>query len=116
MRICEYRFNQPDPQNPNYSMLEIDYYSWIPPGKFSEVRNHRLTLRKNLETDAYEIFRKYYETSIETVIAMRWSLERILEIGDNEWNRFHSDWSESKHKDITCDHAESREFCGKDEP
>ena len=115
MLICEYRFNHPDPENPDYSMLEIDYYSWIPTVMYSETPNHRLTLRKNLVTEKYELVRKYRtETKLEMFFTTP-RLDEVLKFGDNEWNHFHGIWSETEHKDTVCDHAEHREFCGKED-
>jgi len=42
--ICEHEFNRPDPNNPDYSLVEYDLYA-----------KTGLTIRKNLKTNEYEI-------------------------------------------------------------
>lgn len=70
MIICESGFDVPDfytpPEHmgPDYSLREIDYYSWISL-EFQEgidaVRNHRLSLRKNLKENVFEVIRAWSE-------------------------------------------------------
>lgn len=57
MIICEGELGQEDRKNPGYSMAEVDYYDWIPAE--SDIRNHRLTLRKNLVKGEYEFPKGY---------------------------------------------------------
>lgn len=68
MIICEAEFNQPDPKTPKYSMTEVDFYSHIPPtaplGTPFNMRNHRLSLRKNLETGQFEVYRCFMQRSL----------------------------------------------------
>jgi hypothetical protein len=61
MIIRTEEFNLEDPRHKGYSMDEVDYYAWIPQS-FIElgIRNHRLTLRKNLTDGVFEIVRHYY--------------------------------------------------------
>lgn len=61
MIICPYEFNNPDRDDPTYSMLEVDYYAWIPAKWHSTMPNHRLSLRKNLVANTYEVYRQYVQ-------------------------------------------------------
>ena len=29
MIVCEYEFDRPDPKNPSYSLVEVDFYGWF---------------------------------------------------------------------------------------
>jgi hypothetical protein len=42
--VCEHEFEQPDPDNPDYSLVEYDLYAQL-----------GLTIRKNLKDNVYEI-------------------------------------------------------------
>lgn len=68
--ICELSFNDPDKNNPDYSFHEVDYYAFIPydiQRKYN-IENHRLSLRKNLKTGKFEVYRFYYASKKEEVI------------------------------------------------
>ena len=115
MIICETQFNQPDRKNPNYSLDEIDYYAWIPPNP--EVENHRLSLRKNLVTGEFEVYRKFQrrqifskkgltidtnvETGNEKIAFKSKSLAETIKFADSEWKRFHG---KGKEPDKVCEH------------
>jgi len=115
MIICEYEFEDEDINNPGYSHTEIDYYAWIPQG--SGMPNHRLSLRKNLKTQEYEIYRHYYEqhlisrgpvtiitgadTGVEDVAFSSKDLTETIKFADGEWRRFHG---EEKWQDQVCKH------------
>jgi hypothetical protein len=66
MIVCESEFEDPDPQNPGYSFTEVDFYAWIPWESQQRygVENHRLSLRKNLKTGEYEVYRAYMERKL----------------------------------------------------
>jgi len=65
MIICEAEFETPDPKNPDFSMTEVDYYAWIPYDMATpETPNHRLSLRKNLKTGEYELYRRLFQRRI----------------------------------------------------
>ncbi len=53
-----------------------------------EVKNHRLSLRKNLRSGLFEVYRKYSIGNEEVVF--QGPLVEALKIGDNECIRFHS--------------------------
>jgi hypothetical protein len=58
MIICEKEFDRPDPKRPEVSAHEVDYYAWVPAG--CKINNHRLSLRKNMETGQFEVYRHFY--------------------------------------------------------
>lgn len=53
MIICETEFEQPDPNDPEIALTEVDYYAWIP--QAADVPNHRLSLRYRFATNQYEV-------------------------------------------------------------
>src|SRR5712664_2852499 len=61
MIVCEKEFDIPDPNDKNYSLPELDFYAHIPYDKaqLSGVQNHRLSLRKNLVTGDFEVYRVF---------------------------------------------------------
>jgi len=113
--ICETEFETEDP-NTGYSRTEIDYYSHIPFFCLGDVRQHRLTLRKNLRTNEYEVIRVYKEwtlTSREslTIISGRevgrvevvfksQSLQEAVEFANEETRKY---WG-SREPDVVCEH------------
>jgi len=112
--VCESEFEHPDPDNPDYSMAEVDYYAWIPAG--SGFPNHRLSLRKNMKTREYEVYRYYVEQRLisrgaltvitnvpmerEEVAFKSLSLEEAIRFAGNEFKRFHG----LDHEDKVCQH------------
>lgn len=58
MIVCEYDYLMPDSKDPDYSQSELDYYGWIPAG--SDLPSHRLSLRRNLVTGDWEVYRRFY--------------------------------------------------------
>jgi len=76
--ICEYGFEEPDPNRPEYSRREVDFYAR------AKGRDHRLSLRKNLRTGKFELYRFYYDRNEEEVI-FSGSLEDALKVGHEEW-------------------------------
>jgi len=103
MIVCEYEFDRPDPKNPCYSLVEVDIYGWIPREYWSEVRDHRLSLRKNLKTERFELYRHYYIDGSEQVI-FTGSLEEYLKKAEEEWKRFHYGWAEVEPEFKPCRH------------
>jgi len=115
MIVCEYEFEQEDPKNPGYSMVEVDFYAWVPQGM--GISNHRLSLRKNLKTGEYEVYRRFFrqqiisrvrvtvitgdDTGIEQVAFRSKELAETLRFIDGEWRRFHG---EGKEPDQVCQH------------
>jgi len=104
MIICEYGFEKEDPYKKGYSLLEVDIYAWIPSKYQIEVANHRLSLRKNLKTGLFELYRYYYHNHSEEVI-FQGSFEEALKRANEEWNKYHSEWAgKSREPDIPCKH------------
>lgn len=52
------------------------------------VKNHRLSLRKNLRPELFEVYRKYSVEKEEAVFQE--SLDESLKAGDGEYVRLHS--------------------------
>lgn len=109
--ICELGFEEPDFSRPEYSMREIDYYAFVPHGKRSGVKNHRLSLRKNLKSGKFEVYRYYYEEDREEVV-FEGEFDDALEFAHSESVKF---WGE-RPKDVKCAHTSPRVdeiFCPK---
>lgn len=122
MLICELQFETPDRDQPLYSLQEVDYYAWIPHSH--HMLNHRLSLRKNLGTGEFEIYRRYYgrvvavgpgliaSTSKDTGqedVAFRGSFEEALEFGNQEYERWHGKRDRS---DEPCPHLPAKHALG----
>jgi len=104
MYICEYEFNDPDPHDPRYSLKEIDWYDLIPQDmRTAIIPNHRLSLRKNMETGEFEVCRHYHDY-IKDEVAFSGTLQEAIQFADREWNRYHSRYWESKEPDQVCTH------------
>jgi hypothetical protein len=140
LRICEYNFLDEDPDSPGYSMSEVDYYAWIPAKWHSAMPNHRLSLRKNLVSGEYEMFRAYHRgttvaqiklvheereetglmithtpSGIEEVAFKSKDLQEILDWGNREWNLWHQAPDYKREPDRPCLHTgkyqETAMFC-----
>lgn len=127
MIICEFEFEHPDTDNPNYSMTEVDYYAWIPIPKMEEhnIENHRLSLRKNLVTNKYEVYRRFEkavvvldpgllvmtgeDTGREEVAFESESLVEVIKFAGSESGKFHGE----KEDDEVCTHEYPKKssFC-----
>ena len=103
MIVCEYEFERPDPRNPYYSLVEVDIYGWISKEFWSEIHNHRLSLRKNLKTDKFESYRYYYVDGSKQVI-FTGSLVECLKKAEEGWKRFHYGWSKAEPRFKLCRH------------
>jgi len=118
MIICEKDFEREDPNRPGYSLTEVDYYAWVPAG--SCMPNHRLSLRKNLKTGEWEVYRRFFQrslisrgpvtvitgddTGLERVAFKSKSLAEAVRFADDEWNRFHRSGLGEKEPDQVCQH------------
>lgn len=87
MIICEYGFEEPDSSRPMYSHHEVDFYGHIPYPKTNEIRQHRLSLRKNLMTGKFEVYRFYHHNCVEEVI-FSGSLEEALKVAYLEVKKY----------------------------
>jgi hypothetical protein len=102
--ICEFGFDLPDAKKTQYSMREVDYYAFIPYVsriKYS-VKNHGLSLRKNLGTGFFEVYRYYYEDDSEEV-AFAGSFADALRFANDETNKY---WGflYKREPDVPCEH------------
>jgi len=113
MIICEYGFDTPDPDNPEFSLREVDFYAWIPRSFWDNVKNHRLNLRKNLKTGLFQVYRHYHSGGDEVVF--EGSFEEALRFANNEWNKFLAGWAgKLREPDVPCKHKPpiiDRFFC-----
>jgi hypothetical protein len=103
MIICELGFEDKDAKNPEYSMREVDFYSHIPYDFIMKgFKNHRLSLRKNLKLNKFEVYRYFYENRKEEV-AFSGDFKDALNFANNEWNKF---WGflGKREPDVPCQH------------
>ena len=114
MIICVSEFDILSPTDSNYSLREYDYYAWIKAG--SGLRNHRLSLRKNLKTYNFEVYRRFFDktfvskkglsilsgvdTGIENVVFKSENLEKAIKFASDETRKFHGE----KEEDRLCQH------------
>lgn len=125
MIICETEFERPDREDPNFSQAEVDYYGHIPYG--SDFQQHRLSLRKNLKTGKFEIYRCYQRAFLSsrsgvtilgqkevgrTEVVFTGSLQEAVDFANKETDRFWLKVHEEKHNDTVCDHQKNiASFC-----
>jgi hypothetical protein len=112
MIICELGFDIPD-KNPNYSLREVDFYAFVPYPiqKEKGIENHRLSLRKNLKTGKFEVYRYYHYEEKEEVV-FSGNFKEALKIANREREKV---WG-NRLNDIPCEHKEpniDRVFCPK---
>jgi len=102
--ICEKGFSDPDPKNPKYSMREVDFYAFVPFVKQREynVRSHRLSLRKNLETKKFEVYR-FYPNSEEEEVVFSGDFKGALSFANNERKKYWGSIGKIE-PDIPCQH------------
>lgn len=105
MYHCEYGFMIPDPSNQNYSMKEPDFYQWIPPRFQKKEENHRLSLRKNLITNEYELYKYYHRSKRKIIVFKSKDLRETIDKSNEIWNFYHSSWSNDKKEDKICLHT-----------
>lgn len=118
MIICEYKFDLPDRDNPNYSQAEVDYYSHIPYGH--DIQQHRLSLRKSLKTGNYQVYRAYHQpiavvrrglvvlqgqSAGQISVIFCGSLQDAIDIATRETNKFWAKvFDEERQNDQVCQH------------
>ena len=125
MIVCGSEFVIEDPADPGYSLMEVDFYAWIP-RKYSVVEpNHRLSLRKNLRTGEYELYKFYFEggllgrirvpldgrvrykdNGVEVVVFSSKNLQEVLDKAYELRRLYHPDveWE----RDLECTHEYPR--------
>lgn len=87
-------FEFENPIDKGYSMCEINYYTWISPAFIKMgIRNHRLSLRKNLKDGVFEVVRHYIGaygwTEKDDVVFFSKSLTEAGKFAELETARFH---------------------------
>lgn len=87
MPVCAMEMDDrgPNPDNPNYAWWEWDFYHGIPVEKETErTPNHRLSLRKNLKTGKFEVYRHYAERVIRPLenLVLDTSVNEVVFVGD----------------------------------
>ncbi len=97
MIVCSNDFLSPNPNNPTFADNEIDFYARIPRG---DAEDHRLSLRKDLTTGKFEVYRSYSMSKIEEVV-FEGGLREALRCGDTETIRYLGYDTD----DQACDHA-----------
>lgn len=123
--LCEKRFNEPDPHTPDYSIIEHYYYVCCQ-NKYTDdpitgIRTlthpaHRLTLRKNLRTGMFEVFRAFPidspfaedGTKPPDEIVFAGSFAKALMVASDETNKaIHSRLPSARRykADIPCQHS-----------
>lgn len=119
MIICESQFEREDPDRKGYSHAEVDWYAWIPQG--SDLDNHRLSLRKNLVTGEFEVYRRFFEkvlisrgkttiitgkdTRLEEVAFKSKDLATAIRYADGQYAKYHGTEEEPERGDKVCQHT-----------
>ncbi len=113
MIVCELEpgFNTPDQEHPEYAFPEIDVFARNP-AKGPD-GNYRLSIRRNLSLDRWELFRHYHGNGSEVVEAFG-TLKEVLLWGNHAWTEA---WGPGGRADIACDHvcgsSDCSSRCGK---
>jgi hypothetical protein len=102
--ICPLGFDDPDNKRPEYSFREVDFYAFIPHHSQAKygVKTHRLSLRKNLRTGLFEVYRYYYVEGREEV-AFEGSFREALDFANNEVKKYWGDFGRTE-PDEVCQH------------
>lgn len=110
--ICELAFGEEDPQRPGYSLREVDKYAHAPGA--AALSQHRLSLRRNLITGAWEYYVYYHVSRVELVL-FSGSLTDALAWGNSAWRvTWGRGLSDREVTDVPCDHSPHREStCGR---
>jgi len=79
-----------------YSVLEVDWYTHIPYDNVTgAVENHRLSLRKNMKTGKYEVYKHYFHKNTNEVVfeseSLRDAVYKANEIMEKYWHRKYDD-------------------------
>jgi hypothetical protein len=107
MYVCALRFEDPDPDNPGYSLLEVQFYAWTArrSQRMEGIPEHGLYLRKNMKTGKFELVREYdgpvrflyedqprmllhVEPGTVNEVIFAGELHDALQMGDQEYARF----------------------------
>lgn len=106
MIICDLRFEMEDKQHPGYSLVEIDFYGSIPWKFYKEMKNHLLTVWKNLKENKFEVVTILHDARrTKDVLFSSESLQEALDYGCRQWNHYWGYLGEMKQRDLICDHS-----------
>jgi len=102
---CDTGFDIEDSNNKGYSLRELDFYQWIPAEMRKIEKNHSFSLRKNLNTGLFELYRNYFDTKEILVVFSTKDLQEALDTANRIWNTYHSKWSgQKRERDTICEH------------
>ena len=111
MIVCELTvgFNTPDRENPEMAFAEIDVFAHNPAARArGEDGQYRLSIRRNLSMNRWEMFRAYRHTSEgldaeSEVIEKVGTLSEVLIAARDAWA---AAWGDDPHRaDTACDHT-----------
>lgn len=86
--VCEFGFNVRDKFNSKYSTREIDFYGHIPyEFQMKGIENHRLSLRKDIDDNVFEVYR-FYHRKREVEVIFRGEFIDALDMANIERNKF----------------------------
>jgi hypothetical protein len=127
MIVCEKDFEQPDPKDAEHSLAEVDFYARILPNPSDPdwPRDHSLSMRKDLVTGLFEVYRTYIERAMtfknclvvdacndsgETEVVFSGDFCGALTFADSEHNKY----LDTVMKDEPCIHDRPGMGCLKD--
>lgn len=92
-------------QKPDYSLLELDIFSHTR-GKANP--DFRLSVRKNIETGQFELYRDYHSSAEEEVV-LKGSFKNVIDAANEQWSHW---WNDDKPIviDEACTHDKSKEL------
>lgn len=107
--ICETGFETEDKNNLGYSMLELDFYMFNPERIRRPELDHRLTMRKNLKSNKYELYRFYFSSKrLETIFVSN-NLQDVLNKANIQCNKVHKLFeNDPRQPDLACNHESSQ--------
>ncbi len=107
--ICETGFKSEDQNNKGYSMLEVDLYMFNPERMRRPELDHRLTVRKNLVNNRFELYRYYFSSKHIEIIFTSSDLQYVFDRGNEECNKVHFGlFKGEREKDLACKHDNSQ--------
>jgi hypothetical protein len=102
--ICEWAFEREDPQHKGYSLTEVDFYGYANGDRLGVEKQHRLSLRKNLTTNEWELYRHYgiagRKKGRDEVIFSSKNFREALQRANEEARRYVHGWQD----DVACEH------------
>ena len=114
--VCGNEFTTPDGVTPNYSLVEIDLFAFIPAGYYQrkgitpqDEPSFNLSLRKNLLTNHYEIFQWHRadDESTKKVMYATLNLKTAILRATKLWHKYWDNLGDTPNSDFTlklCKH------------